>query len=187
VRARLRGPAAGRPTVALRRLSVRDVPALLDYHRRNREFFEPFDPVRAEDFFTEEGLRRRVADQVEIGGSLRADWVVLADDELAGRIALSNVVRGAFQSASMGYSVDRAQNGRGIATAAVGLVVAEAFGRLGLHRVEAGTLVDNIGSQRVLEKNGFVRIGVSPHYLEIAGAWRDHVLFALTREGLAGR
>ena len=52
-----------------------------------------------------------------------------------------------------------------------------AFGELGLHRVEAGTLVHNRASQRVLERNGFVRYGLAPQYLRIAGRWQDHVLF----------
>jgi [ribosomal protein S5]-alanine N-acetyltransferase len=57
-----------------------------------------------------------------------------------------------------------------------------AFGELGLHRVEAGTLVDNVGSQRVLEKNRFTRIGLAPRYLHIGGAWRDHLLYQRTVE-----
>ena len=52
-----------------------------------------------------------------------------------------------------------------------------AFGEFALHRLEAGTLVDNFASQRVLEKNGFERIGLARNYLLIAGEWRDHVLF----------
>jgi ribosomal-protein-alanine N-acetyltransferase len=52
-----------------------------------------------------------------------------------------------------------------------------AFGPAGLHRLEAGTLTDNIASQRVLERNGFERIGLAPRYLHIAGRWRDHILF----------
>jgi ribosomal-protein-alanine N-acetyltransferase len=64
-----------------------------------------------------------------------------------------------------------------VGTAAVAEAVERAFGSLRLHRLQAGTLVDNIGSQRVLEKNGFERIGVAHNYLEIAGAWRDHILF----------
>jgi [ribosomal protein S5]-alanine N-acetyltransferase len=96
-----------------------------------------------------------------------------------GRITLNNVVRGAFQSCSVGYFIRSAANGRGHATAAVGEMLATAFGELGLHRVEAGTLVHNAASQRVLERNGFVRFGLAPQYLRIAGRWQDHVLFQL--------
>jgi ribosomal-protein-alanine N-acetyltransferase len=52
-----------------------------------------------------------------------------------------------------------------------------AFGQLGLHRIEAGTLTHNIRSQRVLEKNGFVRFGLARAYLNIAGRWQDHALY----------
>lgn len=74
------------------------------------------------------------------------------------------------------------RNGRGLATRAVATIVEITFGELGLHRLEAGTLVDNIASQRVLERNRFTRIGVAPRYLCIAGAWRDHVLYQRTTE-----
>ena len=77
----------------------------------------------------------------------------------------------------MGYWVNEADNGRGIATAAVRDAVAYAFDELGLHRVQAGTLRDNLRSQRVLVHNGFVSFGVAPAYLKIAGQWQDHVLF----------
>jgi ribosomal-protein-alanine N-acetyltransferase len=53
---------------------------------------------------------------------------------------------------------------------------------LRLHRAEAGTLVHNIGSQRVLERNGFARYGLAPKYLRIAGRWQDHVLFQRINE-----
>jgi len=74
--------------------------------------------------------------------------------------------------------VDEAHNGRGLCTRAVAEVVAYAFGDLGLHRLEAGTLPDNRASQRVLEKNRFERFGLARRYLLICGEWRDHVLFA---------
>jgi ribosomal-protein-alanine N-acetyltransferase len=73
-------------------------------------------------------------------------------------------------------------NGRGIATAAVAAAVELAFGDLRLHRLQAATLLSNHASQRVLEKNRFERIGVSPDYLRIAGRWQDHVLFARVSE-----
>ncbi|WP_308215262.1 GNAT family N-acetyltransferase [Pseudarthrobacter sulfonivorans] len=48
---------------------------------------------------------------------------------------------------------------------------------LGLHRLEASTLLHNVGSQRVLQKAGFRHIGMAPQYLRIAGKWQDHNLY----------
>jgi ribosomal-protein-alanine N-acetyltransferase len=56
-------------------------------------------------------------------------------------------------------------------------MVEHAFGELNLHRLEAGTRLDNLGSQKVLARNGFERIGVARSFLRIAGGWHDHVLF----------
>src|SRR5205085_692254 len=78
--------------------------------------------------------------------------------------------------------VDRAANGRGICTEAVGLVVGIALDRLGLHRVQAAVMPRNAASIRVLEKNGFRREGLAPRYLRINGRWEDHLIFAVTAE-----
>jgi [ribosomal protein S5]-alanine N-acetyltransferase len=141
----------------------------------NRTFLAPFVPERAEDFFTAEGQRARIEAAEHV-------YAILDGDVLAGVISLSNLVRGPFQSAQLGYWVDETRNGRGLATRALAELVDHAFADLGLHRLEAAALVDNIPSQRVLKKNGFSRIGVAPRYLEIAGAWSDHVLFQRTAE-----
>ena len=77
----------------------------------------------------------------------------------------------------------REVNGRGIATHAVGEVCRWAFGEAGLHRLEAGTLLDNHASQKVLAKNGFEQIGIARRYLLINGDWRDHVLFQRVADG----
>lgn len=177
------GPVDGPSLIRLRPLAPGDADVVLDYERRNRAHLAPFDPDRDEAFFTPAETARRVAEQVAHPG--RRDWLVMDGGDVVGRIAVSNIVHGAFMSANLGYSVDHERSGRGTATAAVALVVREAFGPLGLHRLEAGTLLDNVASQRVLEKNGFTRIGVAPRYLRIAGAWRDHVLFSLTAEDVA--
>nr|WP_272947823.1 GNAT family protein [Rothia halotolerans] len=99
------------------------------------------------------------------------------DGRLIGRATLTGIVQGAFRSADLGYWVSEASNGCGHGTQAVASLVRMAFEELGLHRVQAGTLVRNERSQRVLLKNGFTRIGVAPEYLRIAGRWQDHVLF----------
>ena len=159
----------------IRRLCEDDAEELAALLRANRDFLAPFDPVREERFFTGEGQARRIAQHGHL-------FAILDGEEIAGTIALSNVVFGAFRNANVGYWVDEARNGRGLASGAVAAVAEVAFGELGLHRLEAGALVDNVGSQRVLERNRFTRIGVAPRYLHIGGAWRDHVLFQRTVE-----
>ena len=162
----------------IRPLSLADAPDLLALRLANREFLAPFDPVRAEEFFTLEA-------QTEIARNADGlTFAILDAGELAGTISLSNVVYGAFRSANLGYWVDAKRNGRGLATRAVAAVVEHAFGPLSLHRLQAGTLVGNVASQRVLEKNRFELIGLARNYLHIGGAWRDHLLFQRTADGI---
>lgn len=103
-----------------------------------------------------------------------------------GRITLSQVFRGPFLNASLGYWIAADAQGSGYTTEAVRAVVRFAFGPLGLHRVQAGTLPHNAASQRVLLKAGFTQEGYAKNYLRIAGRWQDHVLFAITSDEPAG-
>jgi ribosomal-protein-alanine N-acetyltransferase len=170
--------------VCSRLVTLQDVPVLAELHRVNREFLAPFEPARSDDYFTVAGQRAVIEGALARyeQGTVLPHVILDVDGQVAGRITLSEIVRGPVQSCSLGYWVGAAQNGRGLATAAVRDIIAAAFSELGLHRIQAGTLVHNIGSQRVLERNGFVRIGVAPSYLKIAGRWQDHVLFQLVAE-----
>ena len=157
----------------IRPLSADDADELAALYAANRAFLAPYEPERPDAFFTPEGQRERLEAYREDSWS----FAILDGKAIAGTISLTNVVRNALRSGNVGYWVAEDRNGRGLATGAVGELVDFAFGEAALHRVEAGTLVDNIRSQRVLERNGFERIGVARRYLLIAGAWRDHVLF----------
>jgi [ribosomal protein S5]-alanine N-acetyltransferase len=99
------------------------------------------------------------AEEGRRAGTLSRFVVLDEDGAVAGSISLENIVRGAAQSATLGYWVDEQRNGRGLATRAVAAALAEAFGALDLHRVQAPVKVDNVASQRVLAKNAFERIG----------------------------
>ena len=163
-------------TQTIRPLAVSDARDLLALRLANREFMAPFDPVRQDEFFT-------LAAQTEIARNPEGlRFAILDEGELAGVIAVSNVVYSAFRSANIGYWVDAKRNGRVLATRAVAALVEHAFGPLGLHRLQAGTLVDNVASQRVLQKNRFELIGLARNYLHIGGTWRDHLLFQRTAE-----
>jgi [ribosomal protein S5]-alanine N-acetyltransferase len=169
--------------VELRPARVEDAEALASLYAAQRGFLAPFDPVRPDAFYTVQGQRMELEQAVaQSRADLRHRFVIVVEGTIVGTLGISNVVRGQFQSANLGYFVAQEMNGRGVATRAVGVAAEWAFGRLGLHRLEAGTLVDNLASQRVLEKNGFDRIGLARRYLRIAGDWRDHVLFQRVAE-----
>jgi ribosomal-protein-alanine N-acetyltransferase len=161
----------------IRTLGADDAPALAAAYRRNRDHLAPWDPVRPAAFFTEEGQTVEVAARLAVvARGYGASWVLTHGPEIVGRVNLNNLVRGVFQSASLGYWVDAEHTGRGLATAMVEHVAAEAV-EMRLHRLEAGTLVENVASQGVLRRAGFTQYGVSERYLFIAGEWRDHRLF----------
>jgi ribosomal-protein-alanine N-acetyltransferase len=158
-------------------LRAEDAPALAAAYERNREHLRPWDPVRPPAFFSVEGQQARVSAELEaVARGQLAVWLIRSGETVVGRVALNNVVMAAFRSAAVGYWVDAAHTRRGLATRAVEHACAEAL-RLGLHRVEAGTVVDNVASQMVLRRCGFEPFGTAPQYLWIAGTWRDHHLF----------
>ncbi len=162
-----------------RPLAVADAPVLADLIRRNRAFLDPWEPVRDESYFTDEGqVQLAHAALTAMDAGLTNPRVILDEDgRVVGRINLNNIVRGPFQSASVGYWLAESAGGRGLATQAVAELVEFAFTELGLHRLEAGTIPHNLRSQAVLARNGFVRFGYAPRYLQIAGAYTDHILF----------
>ena len=140
----------------------------------NRDFLAPFEPVRPAEFFTADGQRERLQRQLE--GETHP-FAILDDGAIAGTINLFHIMRESLQSGTIGYWIDHRRNGRGLATGAVGEILTYAFEDLELHRVEAATLVDNVSSQRVLEKNGFEKIGLARRFLRINDDWRDFFLF----------
>ena len=168
-------PVTGR--VAVRVVDPEDAEAVAALLVRSRAALAPWEPVRPGSWFTVEGQRAALTEarqRYERGEDYPG--LVLVDGQPAGRMNLNVIVRGASQSATLGYWVDVDHQGRGVATAAVGVVLAVAFRDLGLHRVQAGTLVHNHASRRVLAKNGFTEIGLAPRSVRIAGRWQDHVL-----------
>ncbi len=99
-----------------------------------------------------------------------------------GQLTVNNIVRGSAQFASLGYWIDQQYAGRGIIPRAVAMATDHCFFELGLHRVEVAIRPENKASLRVVEKLGIREYGYAPRYLHIDGDWRDHRLFAVTRE-----
>ena len=164
--------------VSVRLVAVDDVDELTALVAQNLDFLAPWDPHRDPDYPTEPVQRRLISEALgRHADGQSVPLVITEGDRIVGRITVNDIVRGPFQSAHLGYWVSEDRTGRGVATAAVAGTSAMAFGTCGLHRLQAATLVHNLGSQRVLQRNGFALIGLAPRYLQIAGRWQDHLLF----------
>ena len=178
-----------RGRTAIRRVRPEDAEILAAMRAANRAHLEPWEPVRPATFFTVPGQALAIAAALaEWKAGARYAFVVCDAedrDRPVGNVTVANVVRGAWRSATLGYWVAVEDCGRGHATTATQLAVDFAFGHAGLHRVQAAVLPRNAASARVLEKAGFRREGHALRYLEIAGRWEDHDLYAVTAEDAA--
>jgi ribosomal-protein-alanine N-acetyltransferase len=161
--------------VRLRVLAREDRDEFLALARQSRQLHRPwtYPPERADQF---DDLFAR---------SRRDDFVCLlavaADDgAIAGVFTISQIVRGAFQSAYLGYYANARHAGQGMMREAMEQVLDHAFGPLALHRLEANIQPGNGPSVALARGAGFRLEGFSPRYLLIGGQWRDHERYAIT-------
>jgi ribosomal-protein-alanine N-acetyltransferase len=106
---------------------------------------------------------------------------------MLGVFNLSQIFRGNFRSAYLGYYVHAAFVGKGYMREGLELVARYAFAKLGLHRIEANIQPGNVRSLALIQRGGFTKEGFSPRYLRVAGRWRDHERWAITSEGWRAR
>ncbi len=104
------------------------------------------------------------------------------DGAIVGFLNLSEIVRGAFKNAFLGYGGVADYAGQGYMREAMGLLLREAFIELGLHRLEANIQPGNTPSIALAKRAGFQLEGFSPRYLKIGGRWRDHERWAIRAE-----
>ena len=156
-----------------------DASTLAHLVQSNADYLRPWEPTRDPRFFTEEGQLDFVCSALEAHAQGKSVPFVIerVDGTVLGRLNLNGLIHGAFQSCAMSYWVRADYNGQGHATEAVLEAVEYAFSELGLHRIQAETLIENKASQRVLRKAGFRLFGLAEEYLCINGRWRDHILF----------
>jgi [ribosomal protein S5]-alanine N-acetyltransferase len=159
-------------------------PAVAAYYLRNRDSHAPWNPPMPEKLFTLEGQHERLAAAIktEADGAQIGWWFSLRGEleQVVGHARFSQISRGPFHNAMLGYAIDSAHEGEGLMREALLAALADAFGpRIALHRVQANARPENTRSLRLLDRLGFVREGVAKEYLFIDGAWRDHVLTAL--------
>jgi RimJ/RimL family protein N-acetyltransferase len=179
----LRAPSAAFAETArlvLGRLDPSDVDALLAY--RN-------DPEVARyqswDGMTLAEANDLVASQAERVPGAAGDWFqfavrLKADGRLVGDFGLF-VEAGDARLGELGFTFDRAHQGRGLATEAATALLRFAFWTLSLHRLKAIVDCRNAPAIRLLERLGFRREGHFLQHTWFKGAWCDEYLYALLR------
>lgn len=176
----------GAPPVVLRGVFDEDLAALRSALKKNAEHLAPWtpaaDPQRQGPWSLVEAARTVARHRAEWEEDRGYAFFAFAGNTIVGKIALSHVVRGAMEGAYLGYWVAGDVQGCGLATALVAAAVRFAFATAGLHRLQAAVMPRNVASLRVLAKNGFREEGLALRYLQIAGSWEDHILFARTVE-----
>lgn len=153
-------------------------------------FLSPWEPVWSEDHLTRRAFTNRVYWAARAEGQGTALPLILVrreDQALIGAITLDNIRRGPSQSGTLGYWMGERFSRRGYMKEAILAVVHHAFNVMDLSRIEAACLPENVASRGVLEKCGFKYEGVAQSYLQIAGRWRNHVLYASLRTDRRGR
>jgi len=170
--------------VGIRPFAWRDAGTWREVRSRNRGWLGPWEATlppgaeRIPQSFRQ--MTRELNRQAKAGRTL--PFAITWDDRLVGQVTVSSISWGSSRSASIGYWVDEQMAGRGITPLAVAMAIDHCFTTVGLHRVEVAVRPENVASLRVVDKLGLRREGEAPRYLHIDGAWRDHLLFAITRE-----
>lgn len=172
--------------VLLRLAKPSDARAIVDFFLDNHAHFKPTDPPRPKTFYSEDyWVERSASTALDYHQDRSCHFFVFStsgarEAQVIGYANLSNFIRGAFQACYLGYGIAAEAQGKGLMTEALGLAIQFAFEELRLHRIMANHLPANERSARILTRLGFKREGYARDYLFINGAWRDHVLTALT-------
>jgi ribosomal-protein-alanine N-acetyltransferase len=168
--------------VHLRRPTPRDAERFLERVRASRSLHRPWVSPPADGEAFAAFVRR----------SRRADFEALLvcrnpDGAIAGVFDLSQIFRGPFRSAYLGFYAFEPFAGQGIMHDGIRLVLRYAFGTLGLHRLQANVQPGNEASLALIRGAGFRREGYARRYLKIGGRWRDHEMWAVLAEDLRGQ
>ncbi|HHX70001.1 MAG: GNAT family N-acetyltransferase [Miniphocaeibacter sp.] len=144
----------------------------------NRKYFEEIGLPRKEEYYKYEKFLELSYNLIDEQIKDQGYYYLLIDSyDVIGRINISQIIRGPLNKGELGYRLGKDVQGRGYGTKGVSLVVEQARKNHKLHRLEAGTSLENIPSQRILEKNGFRKVGIYEEYILINGIWLNNILY----------
>lgn len=152
---------------------------LFKFELENRLFFEKVGLPRVDSYYDFDNFKIIIKELImEQEKGLLYMYLIMDDcGNIVGRVNLVSIMRGSLNKAEIGYRIGEKHQSKGYGTNAVRLVLDEGVKKHNLHRIEAGTSSDNIGSQIVLIKNGFQFVGRYNEYIYQNGKWNDSIIF----------
>ena len=171
------------PRLYLREPKLDDAEEITRYLRRNKIHDQAFEPKRSQEYYTQHYWRERImARQKEAFDKKGCQLFIYAKDNpdaIVGYINFDNIIRGCFQSCTLGYALDFDNQGQGYMHEALKVSINYIFSTHNLHRIQANYIHTNTKSGNILEKLKFRKEGEAKKYLNINGEWQDHVLTSL--------
>lgn len=156
---------------------------VLNFYQENKLYFEPWEAKRPQNFYTEAYQRATLHSEYNyiLTSGFYRYYIFHKQNpnSILGTISLSNVNHGIFQSCNLGYKIDHNFHRNGFAIEAIHWAISFAFHDLKLHRIEAMVHINNIPSQKLLEKIGFQLEGIANDYALLEEGWADHFRYAL--------
>lgn len=184
------------PVLVSERLELR-LPRRADYipwvtiRRAGVDFLQPWEPIRSRDYDSRSSFVSRGVGWAKRAARAKTSFSFMIhhreEARLIGALSLNNVRFGPAKTGTVGYWIGPDFARKGYMSEALEMVVDFAFQQIDISRIEAACLPENIASRGVLEKVGFKYEGVAQSYLQIAGRWRTHVLYARLREDRRGQ
>ncbi len=163
--------------ISIREITREDEALFLAMTNKSKDFHQPWvnAPLSTDEFL--HYVERYQQDN-------QKSLLIMLDTHIVGVINISEIVRGAFQSAYLGFygAIDFA--GQGWMSKGLKAVIDYAFNEMKLHRLEANIQPENHASLNLVRRNGFREEGFSLRYLKINDKWCDHLRFAITQEDL---
>lgn len=156
--------------------------SVLNFQIRNRDCFEPYEPARAENFYTPGHQQAILKCEYKLAAKLSTVRFYVyrkeSPDTIIGTVCLHDILRTPYSCCEIGYKFDYAFLHQGYACEAVKKALDIAFFDLGLHRVFARVIPDNAPSIHLLRSLSFIEEGLEHGCLLIQGKWTDHLRFA---------
>ena len=174
------------PIILSERLILR-LPAITDYEnwvilrRKSADFLNKWEPEKDINYFSKANFKKRVKwakKNFNFKTVLHLFIFLRSNYLLVGGITLDNIRYGPFRSATLGYWLGEEYSKKGIMTESLNCFIRYVNKEIGISRIEAATLPNNIASRRLLEKCNFKYEGVGQYYLQINGKWKHHILYA---------